>query len=313
MRQWDCINQSARLNAGEGGIIMISSMTGYGKAQQLIGGREISVEIRSVNHRFFEFSARVPRSMAYLEEKLKSLVYGQVSRGKVDVSLTVVSLEEPDAQVQINTPLAKGYLEALRGLSQELKVEDDITLSSLARFHDIFVLRRVELDADALWEAVRQVAQEALEHYLAMRAAEGEKLRADILERLDIIEGYVSQVEERSPQTVEEYRARLYAKLSEVLQNQQIEEQRILTEAAIFAEKIAVDEETVRLRSHIAQLREFLQSGQPVGRKMDFLVQEFNREANTIGSKAQDIEIAKTVVELKSEIEKIREQVQNIE
>lgn len=292
---------------------MISSMTGYGKAQQLIGGREISVEIRSVNHRFFEFSARVPRSMAYLEEKLKSLVYGQVSRGKVDVSLTVVSLEEPDAQVQINTPLAKGYLEALRGLSQELKVEDDITLSSLARFHDIFVLRRVELDADALWEAVRQVAQEALEHYLAMRAAEGEKLRADILERLDIIEGYVSQVEERSPQTVEEYRARLYAKLSEVLQNQQIEEQRILTEAAIFAEKIAVDEETVRLRSHIAQLREFLQSGQPVGRKMDFLVQEFNREANTIGSKAQDIEIAKTVVELKSEIEKIREQVQNIE
>ena len=313
MRQWDCINQSARLNAGEGGIIMISSMTGYGKAQQLIGGREISVEIRSVNHRFFEFSARVPRSMAYLEEKLKSLVYGQVSRGKVDVSLTVVSLEEPDAQVQINTPLAKGYLEALRGLSQELKVEDDITLSSLARFHDIFVLRRVELDADALWEAVRQVAQEALEHYLAMRAAEGEKLRADILERLDIIEGYVSQVEERSPQTVEEYRARLYAKLSEVLQNQQIEEQRILTEAAIFAEKIAVDEETVRLRSHIAQLREFLQSGQPVGRKMDFLVQEFNREANTIGSKAQDIEIAKIVVELKSEIEKIREQVQNIE
>ncbi len=292
---------------------MISSMTGYGKAQQLIGGREISVEIRSVNHRFFEFSARVPRSMAYLEEKLKSLVYGQVSRGKVDVSLTVVSLEEPDAQVQINTPLAKGYLEALRGLSQELQVEDDVTLSSLARFHDIFVLRRVELDADALWEAVRQVAQEALEHYLAMRAAEGEQLRVDILERLDLIEGYVSQVEERSPKTVEEYRARLYAKLSEVLQNQQMEEQRILTEAAIFAEKIAVDEETVRLRSHIAQLREFLQSGQAVGRKMDFLVQEFNREANTIGSKAQDIEIAKIVVELKSEIEKIREQVQNIE
>ena len=251
--------------------------------------------------------------MAYLEEKLKSLVYRQVSRGKVDVSVTLVSLEEPDAQVLINTPLAKGYLEALRNLSQELGVEDDITMSSLARFHDIFVLHRAELDADALWEAVRQVAEEALKSYLAMRAAEGEKLKADILERLEVIEGYVAQVEERSPKTVEEYRARLYAKLCEVLQNQQMEEQRILTEAAIFAEKIAVDEETVRLRSHIAQMREFLQSQQPVGRKMDFLVQEFNREANTIGSKAQDIEISKIVVALKSEIEKIREQVQNIE
>ncbi|MGI6403799.1 MAG: YicC/YloC family endoribonuclease [Oscillospiraceae bacterium] len=292
---------------------MISSMTGYGKAQKLVDGREISVEIRSVNHRFFEFSARIPRSMAYLEEKLKSLVYRQVSRGKVDVSVTLVSLEEPDAQVLINTPLAKGYLEALRNLSQELGVEDDITMSSLARFHDIFVLHRAELDADALWEAVRQVAEEALKSYLAMRAAEGEKLKADILERLEVIEGYVAQVEERSPKTVEEYRARLYAKLCEVLQNQQMEEQRILTEAAIFAEKIAVDEETVRLRSHIAQMREFLQSQQPVGRKMDFLVQEFNREANTIGSKAQDIEISKIVVALKSEIEKIREQVQNIE
>jgi len=288
-------------------------MTGYGKAQKLVDGREIAVEIRSVNHRFFEFSARVPRSMGYLEEKLKSFVYQYVSRGKVDISVTVVSIDEMDSQVLVNTPLAKGYLDALRNLSRELGVEDDVTMSTLARFHDIFVLQKVDADADALWEAVRQVAEEALTSYLAMRAAEGEKLRADILNRLDVIEGYVARVEERSPQTVEEYRAKLYAKLCEVLGDQQIDEQRILTEAAIFADKIAVNEETVRLRSHIAQMRQFLQSPQPVGRKMDFLVQEFNREANTIGSKAQDIEIARIVVELKSEIEKIREQVQNIE
>ncbi len=292
---------------------MIRSMTGYGKAQKLVDGREIAVEIRSVNHRFFEFSARVPRSMGYLEEKLKSFVYQYVSRGKVDISVTVVSIDEMDSQVLVNTPLAKGYLDALRNLSRELGVEDDVTMSTLARFHDIFVLQKVDADADALWEAVRQVAEEALTSYLAMRAAEGEKLRADILNRLDVIEGYVARVEERSPQTVEEYRAKLYAKLCEVLGDQQIDEQRILTEAAIFADKIAVNEETVRLRSHIAQMRQFLQSPQPVGRKMDFLVQEFNREANTIGSKAQDIEIARIVVELKSEIEKIREQVQNIE
>lgn len=292
---------------------MIRSMTGYGKAQKLVDGREIAVEIRSVNHRFFEFSARVPRSMGYLEEKLKSFVYQYVSRGKVDVSVTVVSIDEMDSQVLVNTPLAKGYLDALRNLSRELGVEDDVTMSTLARFHDIFVLQKADADADALWEAVRQVTEEALTSYLAMRAAEGEKLRADILNRLDVIEGYVARVEERSPKTVEEYRAKLYAKLCEVLGDQQIDQQRILTEAAIFADKIAVNEETVRLRSHIAQMRQFLQSPQPVGRKMDFLVQEFNREANTIGSKAQDIEIATIVVELKSEIEKIREQVQNIE
>lgn len=292
---------------------MIYSMTGYGRAQQLIGGREICVEIRSVNHRFFELSARMPRSMNYLEEKLKSLVYKRVSRGKIDLNLTVVALEEPSAQVLINQPLAAGYLEALRKLGQELEVEDDLTLSNLSRFHDIFILRKSEVDEDALWDGVRQVAEEALEAYLAMRAAEGERLKEDVLGRLDTIEGYVAQVEERSPQTVEEYRARLYARLCEVLENQQIDEQRLLTEAAIFAEKTAVNEETVRLRSHIGQLREFLESGQPVGRKLDFLVQELNREANTIGSKAQDMTIAKIVVEIKAEIEKIREQIQNIE
>ena len=292
---------------------MIYSMTGYGRAARLIDGRDISVEIRSVNHRFFEFSARLPRSMNYLEEKLKALVHASVSRGKVDLNLSLLSLEEPSAQVLLNRPLAEGYLSALRALGKELDVADDITLSSLARFHDIFVLRKSEVDEDALGEAVQSVAAEALAQYMEMRAAEGEKLRQDVAARLELILFHLGQVEERYPAIVEGYRTRLMQRLTELLDGQQIDEQRILTEAAIFAEKTAVAEETVRLRSHIAQLGEFLAGGQPVGRKLDFLVQEMNREANTIGSKAQDMAVAKLVVEIKSEIEKIREQIQNIE
>ena len=292
---------------------MIYSMTGYGRAAKLIDGRDISVEIRSVNHRFFEFSARLPRSMNYLEEKLKTLVHAKVSRGKVDLNLSLLSLEEPNAQVLLNRPLAAGYLTALRSLGKELDIADDITLSSLARFHDIFVLRKSEMDEDALSDAVQSVAAEALEQYMEMRAAEGEKLRQDVAARLELILSYLEQVEERYPAIVEQYRTRLMQKLTELLENQQVDEQRILTEAAIFAEKTAVAEETVRLRSHITQLGAFLVGGQPVGRKLDFLVQEMNREANTIGSKAQDMAVAKLVVEIKSEIEKIREQIQNIE
>ena len=292
---------------------MIYSMTGYGRAQQLIDGRDISVEIRSVNHRFFEFSTRLPRSMGYLEETLKRLVHSRVSRGKIDLNLTVLSLEDPSAQVMLNRPLAEGYLSALRELGRQLDVEDDISLSSLARFGDIFVLRKNEVDEDALSCAVKEVATQALEQYLAMRRTEGEKLHQDIVSRTENILACVTQVEERAPQLAEQYREKLYQKLCDVLENQQIDQQRILTEAAIFAEKTAVDEETVRLRSHLAQLREILSSEGQVGRKLDFLVQEMNREANTIGSKAHDIEVSKVVVEIKSEIEKIREQIQNIE
>jgi len=288
-------------------------MTGYGRAQQLIDGRDISVEIRSVNHRFFEFSTRLPRSMGYLEETLKRLVHSRVSRGKIDLNLTVLSLEDPSAQVMLNRPLAEGYLSALRELGRQLDVEDDISLSSLARFGDIFVLRKNEVDEDALSCAVKEVATQALEQYLAMRRTEGEKLHQDIVSRTENILACVTQVEERAPQLAEQYREKLYQKLCDVLENQQIDQQRILTEAAIFAEKTAVDEETVRLRSHLAQLREILSSEGQVGRKLDFLVQEMNREANTIGSKAHDIEVSKVVVEIKSEIEKIREQIQNIE
>ncbi|MCL2580420.1 MAG: YicC family protein [Oscillospiraceae bacterium] len=292
---------------------MIYSMTGYGRAARTIDGREIGVEIRSVNHRFFEFSVRLPRSMNYLEEMLKSQVHAKVSRGKIDLNLSLLSLEEPNAQVLINRPLAEGYLAALRSLGEELGVEDDVTLSSLSRFHDIFVLRKSELDEDALGEAVKTVAGEALEHYMAMRAAEGEKLKQDVVERLARILAFLEQVETRYPAIVDAYRARLFQKLTDLLDGQQADEQRILTEAAIFAEKTAVAEETVRLRSHITQLEDVLNADQPIGRKLDFLVQEMNREANTIGSKAQDIEVAKLVVEIKSEIEKIREQIQNIE
>jgi len=292
---------------------MISSMTGYGRGGKLISGRDIGVEIRSVNHRFFEFSARLPRYCSYMEEKLKNLVYERVSRGKVDFSLTIIAVDSPGVEVAADKALAAGYLAAMRELSGELGIDDDVTLSSLARFHDIFTLRKAELDENALWNDVKTVAAEALEKYLAMRKNEGEKLAADIEERLAQILQGVAVVEERSPQNAEEYRNRLYQKMCEILEKHQIDEQRILQEAAIFAEKTAVAEETVRLRSHISQMREILGSGAPVGRKLDFLVQELNREVNTIGSKAQEIEISKVVVQIKSEIEKIREQIQNIE
>jgi uncharacterized protein (TIGR00255 family) len=288
-------------------------MTGYGRAQRLIGGREISVEIKSVNHRFFEFSPRLPRAYAYLEEKLKALVYSRASRGKVDLSLSILTLEGPNASVEINAALAGSYLGALRGLGEQLGVKDDLALSDLARFGDIFSVRKAEDDEDAVWADVSAVASEALDTFMEMRAKEGERLAADILGRLSAIEAHVAAVEGLSPKTVEEYRQKLTAKITEVLEQKQLDEARILTEAAIFAEKIAVAEETVRLKSHIGQFRAYLKGKEPSGRKLDFLVQELNREANTIGSKAQNIEIAKIVVEIKSEIEKIREQIQNIE
>lgn len=292
---------------------MANSMTGYGRAQKQIDGRDITVEMKAVNHRFFEFSPRIPRSYAYLEDKLKNLVNAGVARGKVDLSLTALTVDGTNVQVEINHALAGSYLAALRGLGEDLGVTDDVTLSSLARFNDIFVVRKTEDDEDAVWTAVSQVASEALEKFTAMRRAEGEKLVQDILGRLTAIEALVAQVEEQSPKTAEEYRKKLTAKITEVLEQKQLDESRILTEAAIFAEKIAVSEETVRLTSHIEQFRAIFAESGPLGRKLDFLVQEMNREANTIGSKAQDVAIARVVVDIKSEIEKIREQIQNIE
>ena len=292
---------------------MIRSMTGYGRAEALIGGRNILVEIRSVNHRYFEFSSRVPRAYGYLESRLKGFLQGKLSRGKVDVNVSIQTIEGTNANVQVNAELAKSYVDALRSLSEPLSLQDDLSLASICRFSDIFTVSRETEDEDAIWADVLSVAEEAADRFVQMREVEGTKMREDVEGRLDFILSAVEKIEERSPKTVEEYRTRLYNKISEVLQNAQVDETRILTEAAIYAEKIAVAEETVRLRSHVAQFRSIMEQEGAVGRKLDFLIQEFNRETNTIGSKAQDIEIARIVVDVKSEIEKIREQIQNIE
>ena len=276
-------------------------------------GKTIIVEIKSVNHRYYEFTSRVPRSCGYLDEKLKSFIQGQVSRGKIDVGVSIQSDGVSDEKIEVNSEVAKGYITALRRANEELGLEDDLTLSRIMRLPDIFDVKKIEEDEETVWNEVKSVAEKALERFIAMREAEGEKMREDILSRLDYITELVKKIEKKSPETTEKYRKKLFDKISEVLKDTNVDEQRILTEAAIFSEKTAVDEETVRLRSHINQCREMLSMNEAVGRKLDFLIQEFNREANTIGSKCQDIEITKVVVDLKSEIEKIREQVQNIE
>ena len=292
---------------------MIRSMTGFGRAQKTIDGRDITVEVKSVNHRFFEFSCRVPRAYGYLEGKLKGYLQGRISRGKVDVGVIVVNADGANANIEINYELAKSYTTGLRELGEKLNIKDDLSLSTISHFSDIFIVKKGLEDEETIWDSVREVLDDASEKFVQMRAAEGENLKADCEARLDSIEKSLAFIESRSPTVVQEYRDRLYNKLKDILVDKNIDEQRILTEAAIFSEKTAVDEETVRLHSHIAQFRNIITLREPVGRKLDFLVQEFNREINTIGSKAQDLEIARVVVDMKSEIEKIREQIQNIE
>lgn len=292
---------------------MIRSMTGYGRDQQLLHGRSITVEIRSVNHRYFEFSCRAPRGCAFLEDRLKRALQSAISRGKVEVALTLQTVESRNTSVAVDHALAGQYITALRALGEEYALPDDLTLSTVCRLPDIFTLCRGEEDEEELATDVLSVLQKALEQFVAMRETEGERLKADVLSRLLTMEEHLSFVEERSPQTVAEYRARLTAKLTELLNGAVPDENRILTEVGIIADRLAVDEETVRLRSHFAQLRKILESTEPVGRKLDFLVQEMNRETNTIGSKCSDTAIAGHVVEMKSELEKIREQIQNIE
>ena len=292
---------------------MIRSMTGYGRDQQLLHGRSITVEIRSVNHRYFEFSCRAPRGCAFLEDRLKRALQSAISRGKVEVSLTLQTIESRHTSVAVDHALAGQYLTALRALGEEYSLPDDLTLSVVARLPDVFTVCRDEEDEEELAADVLSVLQNALARFVAMRETEGERLRADVLSRLAVMEEHLSFVEERSPQPLAEYRARLTARLTELLNGAVPDENRILTEAGIVADRLAVDEETVRLRSHFAQLRKIMESTEPVGRKLDFLVQEMNRETNTIGSKCSDTAIAGHVVEMKSEIEKIREQIQNIE
>lgn len=292
---------------------MIRSMTGYGSAEEIVNGRNIRVEIKSVNHRYFEYSARVPRSCGFVEERMKRLLSGAISRGKVDVGVTIQAVEGVDEAISVNREVVKNYVEALRGIKNEFDLADDLSLSSIARFPDVFTVVKAETDEEALWKDIESVAKKALASFVEGREAEGERLKADVLKKIDFIEEKVAFVEERSPETVKEYRAKLYEKMREVLENNQIDENRILQEAAIYADKVAVDEETVRLRSHMKELRKTLDKSEPIGKSLDFRIQEVNRETNTIGSKCSDAEIADTVIEMKNTIEKIREQIQNIE
>ena len=292
---------------------MVKSMTGYGRAEETIRGCTITVELRSVNNRYLDCNIRLPRLYLFAEDGIKSRVQNTISRGKVDVFVTLDYAGKEEVKVTVNRPVADGYYGALKQLAQSYPLSEDISVSLLSRFPDVLLAEKAEEDTEQRAQDIYSVLDRALADFDEMRTKEGSRLRDDILSRAAAIEDMVTFVEERSPQTVSEYRAKLEARMQEVLQNTQIDESRLLTEAAIFADKVAVAEETVRLRSHIAQLREMLSKGGATGRKLDFLIQEFNREANTIGSKCSDIQIARQVVDIKAEIEKIREQVQNIE
>ena len=306
-------------------------MTGYGRAQEQIDGRDILVEIKSVNSRYLEQNVRIGRNYTYLEEELKALVKSRVARGKAEIAVSVTLVEGKKADIRVNEEIVRGYLDAMREYSAKLERETGQTLSvgddfdnsdgtsfnmrwsTMLSLPDVFRVEKPQEDEEAVRRAVLSVADQALAAFVSMRETEGEKLRTDVLNRLDFIEERVKLVEEQAPQLTEKYRERLYSRISELLGTTTIDEQRILTEAAIFSEKTAVDEETVRLRSHIAQMRDMLAEEVSIGRKLDFLVQEMNREVNTIGSKVQDVSITAVVVDMKSEIEKIREQIQNIE
>ena len=292
---------------------MIRSMTGYGSAKGSCQGLAISVELKSVNNRYLDCSVRLPRGFLFAEEAVKTRVQQHISRGKVDVYVNIDTDSSDAVVVKVNRALADGYVEAVRQLAEAYQLDGTLSALSLGRMPDVLSVEKRDADAEAVSAAIAEITEQALSEYDAMRDREGRKLHDDIAGRLVTIEDYITQVERRSPETVTEYRQRLYRKMTEVLENTALDEQRILLEAGIFADKIAVDEETVRLRSHIAQMRGMLETGSPIGRKMDFLVQEFNRESNTIGSKCSDSAITKIVIELKSEIEKIREQIQNIE
>lgn len=292
---------------------MVMSMTGFGRDKQTVGNYDVTVEIRSVNHRYFEFSSRLPRFYTFLEERLKTFCREKITRGKVEVSVLIEDRSEDAVELELNRQYADAYIKALRSLAQEYHLKDDISVSSVIGNQDIFNVRRKETDEQAVSEAVMTVAEAALCRFSEMRSTEGKRLADDVESRAGQILELVGFIEKRSPQTVAEYRAALEQKMKELLGDTTVDEQRLLTETAIFADRIAVDEETVRLRSHINQLCGQLKTGGAIGRKLDFLIQEMNREANTIGSKAQNLEIAQTVVEIKAQIEKIREQIQNIE
>ena len=292
---------------------MVKSMTGYGRAVETVNGREFTVEIRSVNNRYLDCTVKLPRSFSFAEEAVKAAVKAAVSRGKVDVYISVRSETEADVQVTLNKPVVEGYLAAMHQMVAEYGVKDDISVSVLSRMSDVFVVDKPKADEDQLKADLLSVVEKALSAYDQMRITEGLALENDLRSRAATILQLVAQVEEQNPKTVSDYRKRLEEKMREVLESKSIDESRILTEAAIFADKVAVDEETVRLRSHLEQMDEMLSGNGGIGRKLDFLLQEMNREANTTGSKCSDVKVARIVVDIKAELEKIREQTQNIE
>ena len=294
-------------------MTLIKSMTGYGRAVETVNGREFTVELRSVNNRYLDCSVRLPRLLSFAEDAVKQAVKQAVSRGKVDVFISLRSEGGEETQVSLNKPVLEGYLTAMRQMVAEFGVADDISVSTVSRLPEVFLVEKPEVDEEQLLKDLLCVVSKALEGYNAMRSTEGQALDRDLRSRGQTILDLVSQVEQGNAQTVRDYRARLEAKLQEVLENTSIDESRILTEAAIFADKVAVDEETVRLRSHLEQMNTMLSGGGAIGRKLDFLLQEMNREANTIGSKCTDVKLARIVVDIKAELEKIREQTQNIE
>ena len=292
---------------------MVKSMTGYGRAVESVNGREFTVEIRSVNNRYLDCTVKLPRAISFAEDAVKQLIKANVSRGKVDVYISMTSEAQEDVKISLNKAVLEGYLNAMKQIAQEYGVRDDISVTALTRMPDVLLVEKPEVDEEQLCSDLLGVVDKALQAYDAMRIREGAALEQDLRSRAATIEALVTQVEQANPQTVKDYRTRLENKLREVLENTAIDESRILTEAAIFADKVAVDEETVRLRSHLEQMDQMLSGKGGVGRKLDFLLQEMNREANTTGSKCTDVKVARIVVDIKAELEKIREQTQNIE
>lgn len=292
---------------------MLKSMTGYGRNEAIVGGKKILCEVKSVNHRYSDYSIRVPKYYGFLEDSVRELASKYISRGKVDIYVVIESFEEADKKIIVNRELAKSYIDALTSLRDEFGLADDISVGSVARFSDIFISERKEEDEDEIRKNVNEVFLPALEAFSAMREREGERIREDLEARIEYMKKLAEKIDARSEETVSEYQEKLYAKIKAVLEDREIDDSRVLTEVAIFADKVAVNEEMVRLKSHFEEFYEICASGEPAGRKLDFLIQEINREINTTGSKAGDIEIAKIVVELKAEAEKLREQIQNIE
>lgn len=292
---------------------MFKSMTGYGRHEVCDGGKKIMVEIKSVNHRYSDYSIKVPRHYGYLEDKIREYVSKYVQRGKIDIYVSIESYGEADKEIILNEDLARNYIEVLRSMSEKFNLPDDITVSSVARYQEIFKSERKEENDEEIWGLVKNVLDPAVSAFSDMRSREGERLYSDLSARVEYMKELAKKVDERSPKTVEEYRNKLYQKIKELVEEKDIDEARILTEVAIFADKVAVNEEMVRLASHFDEFYDIAKKDEPAGRKLDFLTQEINREVNTTGSKANDIEIAKLVVELKAELEKFREQIQNIE